>query len=199
MGVIAATDFERLNGRKTLAFRGQTGMPIDITDGVKATNLESNFYNYYGSWTTANDHFEFIYPGLVSGPFKWVDSYVNQIWMNNGFQEALMVLLTQVGSIPYNQAGYTLIKAACQDVINKALNFGAIRTGVTLSELQKIEVNNAAGVQIDGILNQVGWYLQVQDVTDTQVRAARQTPVCTFWYMDGGSVQRISLASIMVQ
>jgi len=195
---VAGIDFARPNGRKTLAFRGQTGMTPDITDGNTASNLEGNFYNYYGIWTTANDLFRFMYPGTVSGPWQWIDSYVNQIWMNNGFQEALMNLLTQTGSIPYNHAGYTLIKAACQDVIDAALSFGAIRAGVTLSEAQRVEVNNQAGVQIDGILNAVGYYLQVLDASP-QVRQARGTPPCMFWYMDGGSVQRITLASVMVQ
>jgi hypothetical protein len=198
MGVIAAIDFNRYNGRKTLAFRAQSGITPDITNGGIAANLEANFYNYYGIWTTSNSLFRFLYPGFVSGPYKWIDSYVNQIWMNNGFQLALMELLTQVGSIPYNDAGYTLIKAACQDVINAAVFFGAIRPGVTLSEAQIAEVNNMAGVPIDGILNSIGYYLQVGDASP-QVRANRGTPPCTFFYMDGGSVQRITLASVMVQ
>jgi hypothetical protein len=198
MGVIAAIDFNRYNGRKTLAFRAQNGITPDISSGLIAANLEANFYNYYGIWTTANDLFDFLYPGFVSGPYKWIDSYVNQIWMNNGFQLALMELLTSTGSIPYNQAGYTLIKAACQDVINAAVFFGAIRAGVTLSQAQVAEVNNMAGVAIDGILQTQGYYLQVLDASP-QVREARGTPPCTFWYMDGGSVQRLTLASVMIQ
>jgi hypothetical protein len=198
MGTIAAIDFNRLNGRKTIAFRGQTGITPDVISGLIAANLEANFYNYYGIWTTANDQFRFMYPGTVSGPYKWIDSYINQIWMNNAFQLALMELLTQSGSIPYNQTGYTMIKAACQDVINRAVLFGAIRPGVTLSEAQKIEVNNMAGVQIDGVLNSIGYHLQVLDA-NPQVRAARGTPPCTFWYVDGGSIQRLTLASVMVQ
>jgi hypothetical protein len=198
MGTIASIDFERLNGRKTIAFRGQSGITPDIISGLVASNLEANHYNYYGIWTTANDQFRFMYPGIVSGLYKWIDSYINQIWMNNAFQLALMELLTQSGSIPYNQTGYTMIKAACQDVINSAVNFGAIRPGVTLSEAQKIEVNNMAGVRIDGVLNSIGYHLQVLDA-NPQVRAARGTPPCTFWYMDGGSIQRLTLASVMVQ
>ena len=198
MGTIAAIDFNRLDGRKTLAFRGQTGMVPDISSGLIAANLEANFYNYYGIWTTANDLFRFLYPGLVSGPYRWIDSYINQIWMNNGFQLALMELLTQAGSIPYNQFGYTLIKAACQDVINRALNFGAIRQGVTLSEAQKAEVNTMAGLAIDRVLSANGYYLQVLDA-DPQVRVNRGTPPMTFWYTDGGSIQRLTLASVMVQ
>jgi len=198
MGTIAAIDFNRLNGRKTLAFRGQTGIVPEVTSGAVASNLESNFYNYYGIWTTANDLFRFLYPGLVSGPYRWIDSYVNQIWMNNAFQLALMDLLTQSGSIPYNQVGYTMIKAACQDVINRAMNFGAIRVGVVLSQAQVAEVNTMAGVEIDRILQSNGYYLQVLD-PPPEVRVSRGTPPMTFWYMDGGSIQRLTLASVMVQ
>jgi hypothetical protein len=198
MGTVAAIDFESRNGRKTIAFRGQQGITPDVINGTVAFNLENNKYNFYGIWTTANDQFRFMYPGVVSGPYKWIDSYVNQIWMNNGFQLALMELLVQSRSIPYNQSGYTMIKTACQDVINRAVIFGAIRPGVTLSASQVTQVNTDAGVQIDGVLSSIGYYLQVLDA-DPQVRVTRGTPPCKFWYMDGGSVQRISLASVMVQ
>jgi len=134
----------------------------------------------------------------VSGPFTWVDTYINQIWLNSQFQLALMVLLTQVKSIPYNAAGYGLIRAALLDPIQQGLNFGAFREGVTLSTLQKAEVNSAAGVAIDRTLSTQGWYLHIGDATP-QVRQARASPPMTFWYMDGESVQRLDLASVAVQ
>lgn len=194
-GMAASIDFSEHNGRITLAFKNQSGLTADITDQTTADNLEANGYNYYGVWATANDQFLFLYPGSISGQFKWADSYINQIWLNNQFQLALMVLLTNVKSIPYNQQGYSLIQAACMDVINQGLNFGAFRPGVTLSQAQAAEVNADAGVIISKTLNQRGWYLQVLDASP-QVRQARGSPPCTFWYMDGESIQRISLASI---
>jgi hypothetical protein len=198
LGTIASIDFERTNGRITLAFKGQTGLTPTVTDATTANTLIANGYNFYGDYATANDKFQFFYPGQISGPFKWIDPYINQIWMNNGFQQALMTLLTTVNSIPYNVAGDTLIEAACMDPINAALNFGAIRTGVVLSSLQAAEVNNQAGVDIASTLQTRGWYLQIQEAT-AQVRAARGTPPMTFWYMDGGAVQQLVLASIEIQ
>jgi hypothetical protein len=62
---------------------------------------------------------------------------------------------------------------------------------------QAAEVNNDAGVTISTTLNQRGWYFQVLDATP-QVRAARASPPCTFWYMDGQSVQQLNLSSIDV-
>lgn len=194
-GFGAALDFTRTNGRATLAFKSQSGLVATCSNASKARNLMSNGYNFYGAYATANQEFIWCYNGQISGIFLWADSYINQIWMNNGFQLALMVLLQNVGSIPYNQDGYSLIEAALRDPINRALNFGAIRSGVTLSASQIAEVNNEAGVDVATTINRQGWYLQVLDA-DPQVRQNRQSPPCTFWYTDGQSVQQINLASV---
>lgn len=194
-GTAASLDFTEHNGRATFAFRRQTGLVATCTNASAAANLISNGYNFYGAYATANDQFIWFYPGSVTGDFLWMDSYINEIWLNNSFQLALMVLLGSVKSIPYNQAGYSLIEAACLDTIIAGLNFGAIRTGITLSQAQAAEVNSDAGVQISTTLNQRGWYLQVLDAAPS-VRQARGSPPCTFFYMDGGSIQQINLASI---
>lgn len=198
MGFMASVDFTQTNGRATAKFRSQTGIVPDVVNQTVAENLEANGYNYYGSWDTSNDAFNFFSPGQITGPFKWVDSYIDQIWLNNQFQLALMVLLTNVLSIPYNAAGYGLIRAAMMDPINQGLNFGAFRAGVTLSQAQIAEVNNAAGKKIDDTLTTQGWYLQVKDALP-QVRAARGSPPILFFYLDGESVHTLSLASVEVQ
>lgn len=198
MGSIASLDFTQRRGRATMAFRNAPGLTATVTNQVIAQNLITNGYNFYGAYATANQQFTFLYPGQVSGPFLWIDSYVDEIWMSNAFQLALINLLVQAKSIPYNAFGYALIRAACLDVINQALNFGVIRAGVTLSALQAAEVNAAAGLSVDAVLSNKGWYMQVLDALP-QVRAARQSPPCTFWYMDGQSVQSIALASVEVQ
>lgn len=197
-GAIASIDFTETNGRATMAFKSQSGIAASVTNQTVASNLIANGYNFYGNYATANDQFVFFYPGSISGPFEWIDSYVNQIWLNNAFQLALMTLLTNTKSVPYNQAGYTLISQAMTDPINAAVNFGMIASGVTLSAAQIAEVNTAAGVPIATTLQTRGWYLQVLD-PGAIVRGGRGTPAISFWYVDGGSVQQISLASIEVQ
>ena len=198
MGMTASIDFSRRNGRITFAFKGQSGLTPSVTDETTGDNLIGNGYNFYGAYATANDQFSFFYNGQISGEFDWADAYVNQIRLNSQLQLANMTLLTNVTSVPYNPDGYALIHAACMDPINEGLNFGSIRPGVTLSSLQAAEVNNAAGVPIDATLSQRGWYLQVLD-PGAQVRGQRGSPVITLWYMDGGAVHRINIASIDVQ
>jgi hypothetical protein len=198
LGTGASIDFTQTNGRATYKFRSQTGITADVVNQTVYNNLVANGYNSYAVFATADDQFTFLADGSITGPFDWADSYIDQIWLNNQFQLALMVLLTNAKSIPYNQAGYGLIAAALMDPINQGLNFGAFRPGVTLSQAQIAEVNNAAGVKIDDVLSTQGWFLQIKDASP-QVRAARGSPPCTFWYMDGQSVQKINLASVEVQ
>lgn len=198
MAVPASTDFTRTNGRWTSAFRNFSGLVPDVANQTVAANLQANGYNFYGSYATANAQFTFFYPGQISGPFKWIDSYSDQVWMNNGFQLALMTLLTSVGTIPYNDAGSAQIETAMLDQINSGVAFGAIRAGVTLSALQIQEVNSQAGRTISDVLQQRGWFILVGTAT-AQVRALRQSPPVTVWWVDGQSVQKLVVASLQVQ
>lgn len=197
-GALASIDFTEHNGRITLSGKSQTGLVATCTDATQYANLLANGYNCYAAFATANDRFTFFSNGSISGPFKWADSFINQIWLNNGFQLNIMTLLSSVKALPYNTAGYTLFRAALMDTINAGLNFGAFSGGVPLSTLQAAEVNNAAGLAIDSTLSSQGWYLQILPAAPA-TRTARQSPPSTFWYMDAGSIQSISLASIQVQ
>ena len=193
----ASLAFDRTNGRTTLAFRKQTGLLATCTDGTSAQNLLANGYSFYGAYGTANDEFVQLYDGAISGPFLWFDSYFNQIWMNDQLQIAFMLLLQNTRSIPFNEAGYSLVAAAAQDVINRALNFGAIRSGIPLSQAQIAEVNTAAGVDIADTLQTRGWYFKVYTAS-AATRQTRGPLACTLWYTDGQSVQKIVIDSIEV-
>jgi hypothetical protein len=200
MGYVASLDFSATNGRATASFRAQDGLTADVTDATIYSNLIANGYNCYAEFATANDTFTFLSNGQIAGQFEWIDSYVNQVWLNNEFQLDLVTGMTQVNSIPYNTDGDALIESFLKDTITQFKTFGGLRAGVQLSSAQVAEVNAAAGLAIDGTLFAQGWYLQVlASTTSPQVRAARGTPPVNFWYMDGQSVQVIQMASILVQ
>ncbi|MDE2426345.1 MAG: DUF3383 family protein [Elusimicrobia bacterium] len=202
----ACLDFTRQNGRQTAAFKGYVGGQPDITNGTIAEILGGNpqtgtqgwGVNFYGAYTTRTQAFPMYQRGFISGPFEWEDSYINQIWMNNSLQQGVIIGMTNTPSVPYNTSGSALIEGWCLPTIQAALNFGAIQTGVQLSAAQAVEVNTAAGAAIDQVLYQRGWYLQILPAS-AQSRGLRISPPITFWYMDGESVQAISIASILIQ
>lgn len=198
LGFAASLDFTRRNGRATLAFKYQGGLAPYVTNASDAAGLEANGYNFFGSYATSKDTFNFMYAGAISGDWKWLDTFVNQIWLNANLQLAMVNLLMGVGSVPYNTEGNALIEAACLDPINAAVNFGAIRAGVELSESQKAQIRNALGRDVSSAMYAKGYILQI-DTATAQIRADRASPPMTLYYTDGGSVHRLNLASIAVQ
>lgn len=197
-GSIASLDYDQTNGRATMDFRAQTGVTPSATNALVRTNLLANGYNMYAALATANQRFTFLTQGSLTGPFQWLDSYVNQIQLNNACQLALMTMLTTYRSIPYNPEGYGIIRSAIDDPVAQALNFGTIRQNVPLSAAQASEVNALAGLPVDRVLATRGWYLVIQPAT-SQVRQARGSPTIILLYMDGQSIQQISLSSVLVQ
>ncbi len=206
MGWTASLDFGRRNGRQTAAFKSQAGLLPDVTDGsiaviLAGSPMTASFgfgINFYGKYTTRNQSFNEWQRGLISGPFLWKDSYVNQIQLNNQLQLAIMVGLKAANSVPYNAVSAATIESWIMDPVNAAVNFGSIVAGVVLSQAQINEVNGLAGLAIDAVLFQRGWYVQV-GVAAPQVRRGRTSPPVTLFYVDGGSVQSINLASIEIQ
>ena len=197
-GYAASLNFSELNGRTTMDFRSTSTLAPSVTDVDDANALESNGCAYYGAFATANDRFIFLRNSIVSGEFKWVDAYLNQIYFNSQLQLAQITGLIANKSIPYNEVGKSKVRASAQDPINEMLNFGGIQTGVALSEQQKSIINNEAGVDAATIIFNQGYYLMIRDAT-AQVRAARGSFPIKLWYTDGGSVHSINIASINVQ
>jgi Protein of unknown function (DUF3383) len=198
MGTIASINFNATNGRINFAYKGQAGLVPDVTTATAAANLLANGYNFYGAYATATQQFQFFQNGQISGSWDWIDPYVNQIYWNAAFQLALLELISQVGFIPYNSFGYTMIRTALGSVIAQMGNFGAWQAGVVLSGSQISAVNASAGLQIATTLQNQGWYLLVSDPGPT-VRGNRGTPIISFYYTDGSSVNQITMASIDVE
>lgn len=197
-GCIASIDFTETNGRVTMDFRNQSGIAASVTSLADAKALESNGYAYYGAWATANDRFQFLRNSIVSGEFKWADTYAFQLWMNAQFQLNGIVGLQQYKSIPYNTTGKALYRAMFQDTINQGVAFGGIVAGVALSEQQQSVINRETNTTTAAqqIITQ-GWFLYVGDAT-TQTRGNRGSFPAKFYYADGGSVQSINMTSTAV-
>ncbi len=204
-GAAASIDFEEVNGRITFAFKGQNGLVATVTDATTANNLggspqgtsRGNGYNFYGAYGAANQNFIWFQRGFVTGPFAWLDSFINQIWLNNLLQIALLRLFQTVRAISFTPPGYSLVSTALADAIQAGLRFGAFAPG-TITSSQAAQVNAAAGITISDTLQAQGYFLQIA-ASSGAVRAARGPVNVKFWYLDRGSIQSISLDSIALQ
>lgn len=199
-GYAGAIDWNATNGRATAAFKSQSGLATSVNSLALATTVLSNNASYYGLYQAPGQGniYSIMYDGRMGGSkFGWVDTYLNQIYLNSQLQQSIFVGLTQVNSAPYTSQGETLVRAWCADPITQALNNGTIRIGVPLSASQIATITAQAGFDISTQLKTQGYYLQILPAT-AQIRAARQSPPVKLWYCDGGAIQQITLASIAV-
>lgn len=198
-GYAASIDFAEFNGRATMEFKRQSGIPATVTNTADASALESNGYAYYGAWATANERFIFFRNTKVSGKFKWVDNYLTQVYFNAQLQLAFVNMLINYKSIPYNTQGVAIHRAVAQDPINEMLNFGGIRAGVVLSSQQKSLIDTSTGRSESWRdLTTQGYLVMIEQATP-QNRGLRQSLPMKIWYTDGGSVHSVNIASINVQ
>jgi hypothetical protein len=132
--------------------------------------------------------------GVISGSWLWLDDFVGQIYLRDGFQNSALSLLKQIGRLPYVESGYSKLRTVWKgDVIAPAIEIGVITQGVNLDQTERVLIDTMAGVQGAGdVVAQSGYWLSVKDPTAT-VRAQRGTPVCLFIYTSGQSIQKIEL------
>lgn len=198
MGAVACVNFDQREGRTTLAFRQFEGVTVTCDNDEDYDALLDNGYNCYADFATASAQFKFFQNGQVSGKFDWLDTYINAIGLKDALQLNILDLFAAVRSLPYNEDGYASVRTACLDTINRFVTFGAIRAGVTLSQTQKVQLLAEIGQDVSQTLESVGWYMQVTD-PGAVVRGQRGTPNCAFYYMDGGSIQKIVMSATAIQ
>lgn len=198
MSYAAALDFVRLAGRVPFKFREYNGLAADVTHETEYDALIANGYNFYGQYAANNIVEDYWADGIITGDFKWLDSFCGQIWLNANLQGAVLALFKSNKTVPYNNAGRALVATAMSDVIEQFKAWGGIRAGVTLSAAQKLEISNAVGEDVSATLFATGYYLYIGDMLPA-LRAGRTSPSCSLWYSDGGSIQKLTLASTEVQ
>lgn len=199
MGCAASIDWSATEGRITFAFRRQSGLATTCDSEQIANNLLGNGYSYYGAYAGRGEDntYNIMFNGNMPGNYPYFDTFINQIYLNNQLKLAVFDLLLAMNSIPYNDEGYTRIRAAILDPVNEALNNGTIRTGVTLSESQKTQIAARVGQDISSELYSQGWYLQISAAT-ASIRAQRGSPAMNFFYCDGGAIQQVTIPSLVI-
>lgn len=197
MGSFASVDWTRVNGAIDIAFKQVDGLIPTVTSESDASILDSKYYSYYGKFATKNTLFNFIYKGLIVGDYVNLSAYINAIWLNESFKNAVLSGSTSTGKISYNEDGYALIRAWLSDPIKQGLNNGVIQTGVILSEAQKAQIISEAGSDITPEITANGYYLLIED-PGAGARSTGSSPIITFYYTDGGAVKKIQIASTVI-
>lgn len=197
MGSAASIDWEQTNGTITFAFKTQGGLTVDVSNATQARALESHKVNYVGNWSARNANFTFFYDGSMLGEWRWLDAYLNAVWLCNALQVQLMAMFIANSRIPYTDLGYSIIRANCRDVIERAKQNGVINAGVALSDAQKNDLIAELGGDYSDEIYTQGYHLHVLEAS-ANARQNRISPPCNLVYTYGGAVHHLTLPTLAV-
>lgn len=199
MAIAGSIDWSRNNGLVTFKFKSQDGLTPSVTDAADADSLLAMKVNYYGRYATRADDFIMLAEGtMMGGNYGYIDAFLGMVWLKNNIQLSCMNGFANVGRVPYNEAGYTIIKAWCGDTIERAKTNGVIQAGVSLSQSQKAQLFNEIGADVANQIYTDGYYLMVED-PGADARVDRDSPTIGLWFTYGGAVHRLEIPVTQVQ
>ena len=105
-----------------------------------------------------------------------------------------------INRVPYNARGEALIRAWCQDPINRCLDNGVIDAGLELNESQRAQIMQEVGDDGQDVVQAItskGYWIGV-DLPDAAGRANRESPNVTIYYAYAGSVQSLTCEVVSV-
>ena len=180
----ASIAWTRTQGMKTWFAKYASGIAPNVLDEASADALEANRINFVGKYATRNDNFQFFNRGTLSSDYYgFVDVLYGSIYLRSAIQT-------------YNARGEALIRAWCQDPINRCLDCGVIDAGLALNESQQAQIMQELGDDgqdaIQAIVSK-GYWIGV-DLPDAAGRADREAPNVTTLYAYAGAVQSLQCA-----
>lgn len=191
----ASIAWTRVQGMKVWFAKRASGVAPNVTDSAVADALDANRISYVGAFATRNDSFNFLNRGTLSSDFYgFIDVLYGSIYLRSAIQTSCMSGFASVNRTQYNATSEALIRAWCQDPINRCLTNGVIDTGLELNESQKSQIMQETGddgEQVIRDLSAKGYWLGVT-LPDAAGRANRESPVVTIYYAYAGSVQSLS-------
>ena len=158
MMVEASTDYTALNSVQNYMFQMFPGLTPSVTDDADANVYDNLKVNYYGQTQSAGVQVSFYQTGVMQGPPtspSFQNIYVNEIWLKNAAETAVMNLLLVQTQVPANAQGRGMLLNTLQDVVNQALDNGTIITSKTLTTQQQLYITQITG-------DPVAWH-QVQN------------------------------------
>lgn len=198
MGCFASVAWDRQNAVITQAFKRSALLGARVSADDDFDVLNNKGYTFIGNFACRNSEFNVAYQGMtVYGDFKFLDTLVNDIWLNSKLQTSVFFGLQSMDRVPYNQAGFTSIKSWMFDAVKAAVKNGIISSGTSLNETQKDVLFNMLGDDYSEDLYNNGFIVLVKD-PGALARQNRTSPETYCIYTSGGSVHAIHGESVVV-
>lgn len=147
MAVLAATNYARRGSVQNYMFQ-QAPLTPTVTTTAEANLYDPLRVNYYGRTQTAGQNLDFYQRGVLTGvatdPVN-MNTFANEQWLKDAEGSALMELLLSVGRVPANSEGRGQVLSVLRGPIDQGLLNGTISVGRTLTDTQRVFVEQQTG------------------------------------------------------
>ena len=191
MGIGASINYNELDGTISFASKAQSGLTVSCNEDSEYDALIKNNFNFYADFSSANDHFRFSENGKITGIFKWLDNFYNNVWLVDQIQLTEAMLLRATNKIDYGVEGQSMLKATLDTVMKAALLPGVIQIGNTFDDTQIAQLKQQAGIDISDILSNTGYFIKITPPI-ASLRANRPAIGVQIWYTNNGSFYTIN-------
>jgi len=198
LGVGASINYNKTNGRITFAYKLLDGLTPSVNNNTLANELDLLSCNYYGSYSSLSNQYQFYQSGVMSGDWSYMDNYYNSLWLDDAITTSLVDVLKSSSYIPYTTAGYETVKIAINQVMKQAIVNSVAEADTTISDAVARQLYVETGQDIASILVQVGYYISVSEPT-TAIKAKRGSPDVVIYYTNGGAIQKITVDNTFVK
>ncbi len=201
LAVGASIAWNRTQGMKVWFAKSASGMTPNVVDESVANALEAIRVSYFGEFATRNDDFQFFNRGtLASDYYGFFDVLYGSIYLRNAIQVSCMSGFERTNRTPYNARGEALIRAWCQDPINRCKENGVIDEGLELNESQRAQLMQDLGDDAETAIQDLatkGYWIGVS-MPDAAGRVNRESPVVTIVYAYASSCQSLECEVVTV-
>lgn len=192
MGAGAAVDYTLQGSTISYSNKSFSGVIPLVDDDASFDILTIQNINFYGSFASRAQTFDFTETGSVKGDWLYLENVLNNIWLSDDEQISVAAFFKGSGKNPYNIAGYENLKSVITQTLQLAVKNGTAEKGNEFTAAQRSELIQEAGFDITSTLTSTGFFIQVVQATP-QERINRAPIISNVWYTNGGSWFKVKL------
>lgn len=145
MAIMAATDYERVNGTVGYDFVQFPGAEVTVTTDADYETFVSMRINFYGQTQQSGRNIAFYQHGYLQGSIEDMGAYANEVWLKDAMATEFLNYLLAAPKWPANEEGKNTGSALAAGITGEAKTNGTIMAAKELTNVQKAYIAQLAG------------------------------------------------------
>lgn len=199
MAIAAAVNYDLPNASVDYMYQQASGITTVVDDETSQKAYDAIRVNYYGATQQGGGIVKFYQDGKLLGSISSMGIYANEAWLKDALFTNILNLRLSLDSLPANETGLAYVKAAVQEVIEKAQNNGVISIGRTLNTTEKAYIAQITGdKRAWQSIQSVGYWLDVKVEKYTESGTEKWKATYLLVYAKGDSINYVDGKDILI-